>query len=195
MISIHSHFSLSAYQTITHMFFLIFIINFCCRFCDSPFSFTLDYIAKYGRLNERAARRKFWQILSAVEYCHQRGIVHRDLKVRIVYLITDSWLNDIRWNRLRQTIFFSFVSSQKAENLLLDSNLNIKIADFGFSNFYTPGELLETWCGEFSLQSVSFLQELMKGYFSRLPTLCCPWSFWRKKVHWPWNWHLGKWES
>lgn len=40
-----------------------------------------DYIAKYGRLNERAARRKFWQILSAVEYCHHRNIVHRDLKV------------------------------------------------------------------------------------------------------------------
>ncbi|KAG5682439.1 hypothetical protein PVAND_011791 [Polypedilum vanderplanki] len=73
-----------------------------------------DYIAKYGRLNERAARHKFWQILSAVEYCHSQNIVHRDLK---------------------------------AENLLLDSNMNIKIADFGFSNFYTPGELLSTWCG------------------------------------------------
>ncbi|XP_053655526.1 serine/threonine-protein kinase SIK3 isoform X3 [Cherax quadricarinatus] len=35
----------------------------------------------------------------------------------------------------------------KAENLLLDKDLNIKLADFGFSNFYTPGELLSTWCG------------------------------------------------
>jgi serine/threonine-protein kinase SIK2 len=25
--------------------------------------------------------------------------------------------------------------------------MNIKIADFGFSNFYTPGDLLSTWCG------------------------------------------------
>uniref|UniRef100_A0A182PKL5 non-specific serine/threonine protein kinase n=1 Tax=Anopheles epiroticus TaxID=199890 RepID=A0A182PKL5_9DIPT len=73
-----------------------------------------DYIAKYGRLNERAARNKFWQILSAVEYCHNKGIVHRDLK---------------------------------AENLLLDSKMDIKIADFGFSNFYKKGELLATWCG------------------------------------------------
>ncbi|XP_075462718.1 serine/threonine-protein kinase SIK3 [Ascaphus truei] len=35
----------------------------------------------------------------------------------------------------------------KAENLLLDANLNIKIADFGFSNRFTPGQLLKTWCG------------------------------------------------
>ncbi|KAH8360768.1 hypothetical protein KR084_008457 [Drosophila pseudotakahashii] len=73
-----------------------------------------DYIAKYGRMSESAARYKFWQIISAVEYCHKKGIVHRDLK---------------------------------AENLLLDLNMNIKIADFGFSNHFKPGELLATWCG------------------------------------------------
>nr|XP_040036236.1 serine/threonine-protein kinase SIK3 homolog isoform X3 [Gasterosteus aculeatus aculeatus] len=35
----------------------------------------------------------------------------------------------------------------KAENLLLDHNLNIKIADFGFSNLFARGQLLKTWCG------------------------------------------------
>ncbi|XP_063799328.1 serine/threonine-protein kinase SIK2 [Pseudophryne corroboree] len=73
-----------------------------------------DYLAKHGRLNESEARRKFWQILSAVEYCHSHNIVHRDLK---------------------------------AENLLLDNHMNIKIADFGFGNFYKTGEPLATWCG------------------------------------------------
>ncbi|XP_024132979.1 serine/threonine-protein kinase SIK2 isoform X2 [Oryzias melastigma] len=73
-----------------------------------------DYLAKHGRLSELEARRKFWQILSAVEYCHNRNIVHRDLK---------------------------------AENLLLDGHMNIKIADFGFGNFFKPGEPLATWCG------------------------------------------------
>ncbi|XP_010187018.1 PREDICTED: serine/threonine-protein kinase SIK2, partial [Mesitornis unicolor] len=73
-----------------------------------------DYLASHGRLSESEARRKFWQILSAVEYCHGRKIVHRDLK---------------------------------AENLLLDNNMNIKIADFGFGNFYESGEPLTTWCG------------------------------------------------
>uniref|UniRef100_A0A9J8BSG3 non-specific serine/threonine protein kinase n=1 Tax=Cyprinus carpio carpio TaxID=630221 RepID=A0A9J8BSG3_CYPCA len=35
----------------------------------------------------------------------------------------------------------------KAENLLLDSNMHIKLADFGFGNFYIPGKSLSTWCG------------------------------------------------
>uniref|UniRef100_A0A673KWR1 non-specific serine/threonine protein kinase n=1 Tax=Sinocyclocheilus rhinocerous TaxID=307959 RepID=A0A673KWR1_9TELE len=73
-----------------------------------------DYLAKHGRLSEPEARRKFWQILSAVEYCHNLNIVHRDLK---------------------------------AENLLLDGHMNIKIADFGFGNFFQPGKPLATWCG------------------------------------------------
>ena len=37
--------------------------------------------------------------------------------------------------------------SAKAENLLLDSNMNIKLADFGFGNFFKDGEHLATWCG------------------------------------------------
>ena len=40
-----------------------------------------DYILKNGAMNERMACEKFSQILSAVEYCHAKNIVHRDLKV------------------------------------------------------------------------------------------------------------------
>ena len=35
----------------------------------------------------------------------------------------------------------------KAENLLLDENMNIKLADFGFSNELTPGSKVDTFCG------------------------------------------------
>ena len=35
----------------------------------------------------------------------------------------------------------------QAENLLLDCDMNIKIADFGFSNEFTQGSKLDTFCG------------------------------------------------
>uniref|UniRef100_A0A1I7SBJ3 Serine/threonine-protein kinase par-1 n=1 Tax=Bursaphelenchus xylophilus TaxID=6326 RepID=A0A1I7SBJ3_BURXY len=35
----------------------------------------------------------------------------------------------------------------KAENLLLDADMNIKIADFGFSNQFSAGTKLDTFCG------------------------------------------------
>uniref|UniRef100_A0A8C5Q9I4 non-specific serine/threonine protein kinase n=1 Tax=Leptobrachium leishanense TaxID=445787 RepID=A0A8C5Q9I4_9ANUR len=41
----------------------------------------------------------------------------------------------------------SFVLQLRAENLLLDADMNIKIADFGFSNEFTVGNKLDTFCG------------------------------------------------
>uniref|UniRef100_A0AAX7TEB1 MAP/microtubule affinity-regulating kinase 3 n=1 Tax=Astatotilapia calliptera TaxID=8154 RepID=A0AAX7TEB1_ASTCA len=73
-----------------------------------------DYLVAHGRMKEKEARAKFRQIVSAVHYCHQKNIVHRDLK---------------------------------AENLLLDADSNIKIADFGFSNEFMTGNKLDTFCG------------------------------------------------
>jgi serine/threonine protein kinase len=55
-----------------------------------------EYLIHNGHMNEDEARKKFSQIVKAVDYCHQHNIVHRDLK---------------------------------AENLLLDSNANVKLAD------------------------------------------------------------------
>lgn len=40
-----------------------------------------DYLVMHGRMKEKEARAKFRQIVSAVQYCHQKKIIHRDLKV------------------------------------------------------------------------------------------------------------------
>lgn len=54
-----------------------------------------DHLVASGRMKEEEAARVFAQIVSAVEYCHSKGVVHRDLK---------------------------------AENVLLDSDMNIKVS-------------------------------------------------------------------
>ena len=81
-------------------------------------------------MKEKEARAKFRQIVFAVEYLHQKRIVHRDLK---------------------------------AENLLLDADMNIKIADFGFSNEFVPGSKLDTFCGSPPYAA----PELFQGAFVR----------------------------
>ncbi|GMT07245.1 hypothetical protein PENTCL1PPCAC_29419, partial [Pristionchus entomophagus] len=73
-----------------------------------------NLIQKKRRMTEPEARKYFCQLLTAVQYCHERGVVHRDIK---------------------------------AENLLLDEFGNVKLADFGFSNFYNDSSLLGTFCG------------------------------------------------
>ncbi|XP_014748526.1 PREDICTED: serine/threonine-protein kinase MARK2, partial [Sturnus vulgaris] len=57
-----------------------------------------DYLVAHGRMKEKEARAKFRQIVSAVQYCHQKFIVHRDLKVRTPPLcpqqiMKDRWMN------------------------------------------------------------------------------------------------------
>ena len=39
-----------------------------------------DKVAKGGKLTEGAAHKYFQQLISAVDYCHSRGVYHRDLK-------------------------------------------------------------------------------------------------------------------
>ena len=84
-----------------------------------------------------------FQIVSAVQYCHQKKIIHRDLK---------------------------------AENLLLDSEMNIKIADFGFSNEFIPGNKLDTFCGSPPYAA----PELFQGKISSVDNLECFANFWNK---------------
>ncbi|XP_042360513.1 NUAK family SNF1-like kinase 2 [Plectropomus leopardus] len=45
-----------------------------------------DYICDKKNISEREARHFFRQIVSAVHYCHQNGIVHRDLKLENILL-------------------------------------------------------------------------------------------------------------
>ncbi|KNC84866.1 hypothetical protein SARC_02926 [Sphaeroforma arctica JP610] len=39
-----------------------------------------DYVEKEGAVPEKKAKKLFCQILSAVLYCHQLNVAHRDIK-------------------------------------------------------------------------------------------------------------------
>uniref|UniRef100_I3LQZ4 non-specific serine/threonine protein kinase n=1 Tax=Sus scrofa TaxID=9823 RepID=I3LQZ4_PIG len=64
-----------------------------------------DYLVAHGRMKEKEARAKFRQIVSAVQYCHQKRIVHRDLK-------------ELRERVLRGKYRIPFYMSTDCENLL-----------------------------------------------------------------------------
>lgn len=46
----------------------------------------LDYLRAHGRMSEDTARGVFRQLVSAVHYCHEKGVAHRDLKTENVLL-------------------------------------------------------------------------------------------------------------
>ena len=48
-----------------------------------------DHLVANGRMKEEEAARVFAQIVSAVDYCHRKGVVHRDLKAENVLLDTE----------------------------------------------------------------------------------------------------------
>ncbi|XP_028109584.1 CBL-interacting serine/threonine-protein kinase 21-like isoform X2 [Camellia sinensis] len=88
-----------------------------------------DKMSYINRLNERDARKHFQQLIDAVDYCHCRGVYHRDLK---------------------------------PQNLLLDSQGNLKVSDFGLSALRKPGDLLSTVCGSPSYVAPELLAN--RGY-------------------------------
>jgi serine/threonine protein kinase len=108
-------------------------ICFVMELCSGGELFDRILVSK--RLSENDAQTSFRQILSAVQHCHALGFAHRDLKpVSIMSVL----LIDVQ------------------ENVLFDSDLNIKLIDFGLAAFLfrfedddaiDPAIFLHTRCG------------------------------------------------
>ncbi|XP_054423823.1 MAP/microtubule affinity-regulating kinase 4-like [Pteronotus mesoamericanus] len=83
-----------------------------------------EHLHRHGRMSEGQARAIFRQVVSAMQYCHQQGVVHRDLK---------------------------------PDNILIDGEGNIRVADFGFARVFTNYEL-STYCGTISYMAPEILR-------------------------------------
>ncbi|CAH1732095.1 testis-specific serine/threonine-protein kinase 4-like [Aphis gossypii] len=91
----------------------------------------LDIIKRDGKIDDDRARKWFMELVNAIEYCHKKGVVHRDIK---------------------------------CENLLMDTNYNIKLSDFGFARnnmIKKNGQMKtsNTFCGSYAYAS----PEILKG--------------------------------
>jgi len=94
-----------------------------------------DFITKHDKgVEEGLACSIFYDIVSAISYCHRLHIVHRDLKP--------------------ENIVFCNVNSSPV----------VKLTDFGLSRKFMPGEMLDTACGslEYSAPEI-LLGESYKG--------------------------------
>lgn len=103
----------------------------------------LDYLLKLGKhLNEDKVRDIFQKIVSAVNYCHQQGIMHCDLKLENVLVNYDDNTMDIQevcvsdfglscCQKARSTngegAIFGTVSSMAPEMLYSDSTFDGRI--------------------------------------------------------------------
>jgi len=76
-----------------------------------------EEIVRRKTFSEKDASRIMSQLFSALAYLHEKGIVHRDLKLENLLLVKEA-----------------------------DADLTIKLADFGLSKLYS-GKALQTACG------------------------------------------------
>ena len=76
-----------------------------------------DRIVSKEHYSEAEARVAVWQVLSAIDYCHDLGVVHRDLKP--------------------ENLLYSSPSSDAL----------LKLADFGLAKLLKPHELMHNQCG------------------------------------------------
>lgn len=93
-----------------------------------------DRIVEKGSYTEKDAADLIRQVLEAVDYMHEQGVVHRDLKVR----------------EFKVAPYFIFISVLlQPENLLYyspDEDSKIMISDFGLSKMEDSG-IMATACG------------------------------------------------
>ena len=162
----------------------IYMILELCEGCN-----LYRFLKQNGPFNEISASAIMKQILVALQYIHDKGVVHRDLKLSNILIYPIKNKNTI----LRESLEYSASQVENYQDNLVESNhLNtyvVKLCDFGLAvELLHPDEEHFTLCGTviliniYSTFSESFFMPriiLMSAYFIsisifiRYPKLYC----------------------
>lgn len=89
-----------------------------------------QHLASRNQLSENEARDIFQQIIAAIEYAHQQGICHRDLKAENIVVFTDK-------------------ESPRGKR--------ISVVDWGLASSFSYQKLLDSYCGTIRYSSPEIL--------------------------------------
>lgn len=105
----------------------------------------LDALVQGGRMQEHKVRAVMRQIIGAIDYCHRNSIVHRDLKIENIMIQETGQhrTSSVARNQSRE----NNPQRRNSDSTLDDPTIQVKILDFGLSNFYKSNKLLSTYCG------------------------------------------------
>ena len=116
---------------LSHMRLMTWVTQSCFWLIQFAVTQQLHDQATNGRLKEDEARKYFQQLINAVDYCHSRGVYHRDLKVNLIFLRI--FFNNKLWAPKSRKMRYMLNLYLQLENLLLDAAGNLKVSDFGLS--------------------------------------------------------------
>lgn len=79
----------------------------------------LDIIRKDSHIDETRSRKWFRQLVDAVDYCHERGVVHRYSRLKYCTSSLSYILNSFTKNNLSKLIVNSRLCVRKFSDLLV----------------------------------------------------------------------------
>lgn len=113
----------------------------------------LDRIRTEGQLAEPAARHIYQQLVAAIDYCHRRGVVHRDIKCEnllfdkydVLKLIDFGFARKFQTSIRLSSSFVTSVSATSLSNRTGQQNQNPNSIPTTHSS-----ELSDTYCGSYA---------------------------------------------